>query len=113
MAKIRIENPETQQVGHGRHQIYCPACYEQAKKDDPESPGYWMHRACHTISFPGWTFNGDYESPTIQPSIKFEHPSYGIVCHSYVTSGKIQYLTDCTHGFGGQTLDLLDVPTKE
>ena len=29
--------------------------------------------------------------------------------HSYVTDGRIQYLSDCTHPLAGQTVDLPDV----
>jgi hypothetical protein len=28
------------------------------------------------------------------------------VCHSFVTDGRIQFLTDCTHAFAGRTVDL-------
>ncbi|MNJ76318.1 hypothetical protein D3C77_735750 [compost metagenome] len=28
------------------------------------------------------------------------------VCHSFVTDGRSQYLTDCTHALAGQTVDL-------
>jgi hypothetical protein len=31
------------------------------------------------------------------------------VCHSFVTDGKIQYLSDCTHAMAGQTVDLLEI----
>jgi hypothetical protein len=79
----------------------------------------------------GWTFNGDYERPTFSPSIlvrnghylpkhnsdpcwctyNAEHPDDPAsfkcgVCHSFVTDGKIQYLSDCTHELAGQTIVL-------
>jgi hypothetical protein len=81
-----------------------------------------------------WTFNGDYEKPTFTPSIlvrgtkftekgeedyeawhdagspKREEPfdHFQTICHFFVTEGKIQYLSDCTHKLAGQTVDLLD-----
>jgi len=60
-----------------------------------------------------WTFNDDYEFPTFTPSMLSRHQksddSEKVVCHSFVTDGKIQYLSDCTHKFAGQTLDLEDI----
>lgn len=82
---------------------------------------------------PCWGYNGDPVKPTFTPSIlvrgveltekgradraawveagmpesvmaKFEtRPS---VCHSFVTDGQIQFLSDCTHGLAGQTVPL-------
>ena len=64
---------------------------------------------------PNWTWNGSVDAPTVRPSVltkggtevngKYvEH-----VCHSWINDGKVQFLTDCTHEFAGQTIDLLDV----
>jgi hypothetical protein len=81
----------------------------------------------------GWGYNGDPARPTFTPSIlvrsghhvpghknqcwcKFneelvsrgEEPS-GFscrICHSFVTNGRIQFLSDCTHALAGQTVDL-------
>lgn len=80
-----------------------------------------------------WEFNGDLEKPTFSPSIlvksghympdhkgdcwckfnenqlnKGEKPSEFkcVVCHSFVTDGKIQFLSDCTHAMAGQTIEL-------
>lgn len=71
----------------------------------------------------GWGFNGDLERPTFTPSVLvggvqwapgegFHKPNHGvapgerIVCHSFVTDGRIQFLGDCTHALAGQTVDL-------
>lgn len=59
-----------------------------------------------------WTFNGDCDKPTFQPSILVRAPDpdapgqYVRVCHSFVTNGRIQFLSDCTHALSGQTVDL-------
>jgi hypothetical protein len=34
------------------------------------------------------------------------------VCHSFVTDGRIQYLSDCTHAMAGQTKELADWPAE-
>ena len=79
-----------------------------------------------------WAWNGNTEHPTISPSIlvqgtgltdkgnrdmeewrdsgypKRDQPfdSVATVCHSYVTHGQIQFMTDSTHELAGQTVDL-------
>jgi len=59
-----------------------------------------------------WEWNGSIERPTITPSIMvngdLSHPARPR-CHSYVTDGKIQYLSDCTHSLAGQTVELEDI----
>lgn len=66
---------------------------------------------------PNWTWNGSTEAPTVKPSILtrgggrlHKNGEYvESVCHSFVNDGKVQFLSDCTHEFAGQTMDLLDV----
>ena len=56
-----------------------------------------------------WTFNGDEEKPTLNPSILVRHGADNSICHSFVTDGKIQFLGDCSHKLAGQTVDLPEV----
>jgi hypothetical protein len=63
---------------------------------------------------PVWTFNGDEEKPTFSPSILVSStsPKDGkiyIKCHSFVTDGKIQFLSDSAHALAGQTVELPEV----
>ena len=55
-----------------------------------------------------WGFNGNLDAPTFTPSLMVNqgHPSQ---CHSFITDGKIQFLSDCNHSLAGQTVDLLPV----
>jgi hypothetical protein len=61
-----------------------------------------------------WTWNGDLERPTLRPSV-LSKVTYSIpeknplICHSFINEGKVQFLSDCTHKYAGQTLDLLEV----
>ncbi len=81
---------------------------------------------------PRWAWNNNVEKPTFAPSIlvrgialtnkgnrdmevwrdsccpKRDQPfeSVETICHSYVTHGQIQFLTDSTHELAGQTVDL-------
>lgn len=88
--------------------FYCEGCKENHYIDDK------------------WDFNGDFEKPTIAPSVlvrgveritdeEFDLLAFGahieprpFVCHSFVTDGKVQYLNDCTHHLAGQTVELKD-----
>jgi len=55
-----------------------------------------------------WTFNGDFEKPTFTPSMLVNKDEPNGRCHSFVTDGKIQYLSDCFHQYAGKTLELED-----
>ena len=60
-----------------------------------------------------WTFNGDFEKPTFEPSMlvqyPVENPETGHVLeHFFVKDGKIQYLQDCHHHMAGHTVDMID-----
>lgn len=100
--------------------FWCPGCkeYHAIHIDRPEHPV--------------WGFNGNYEDPTFTPSILVKSGHYAAhakgddcwcnwaekhpdepapfkccICHSFVTDGKIQYLSDCTHALAGQTVDMI------
>ena len=97
-----------------RVHFWCPGCDE-------------AH--CVTIGSEGWTFNNSSERPTFTPSVKVTKNLYGpnkesfrkyngpfpcetteVICHSYVTDGKIQFLNDCYHDMVGQTVELPEWP---
>lgn len=75
-----------------RRQVYGPAC-------DPNGRAK------------GVGFNGNYEIPTLSPSILSQWPDGTMthICHHFVKDGQIQYLSDCTHALAGQTMDLPDI----
>jgi hypothetical protein len=81
---------------HAGYIIYCPAC-----------KGY------HHLDT-RWTFNGNLDRPTFQPSLlvngraNFENPAVPR-CHSFITDGRIQFLSDCTHEMAGKTVELPEV----
>lgn len=84
----------------------CPGCddWHVVNVDSPDRPR--------------WTWNGSAERPTFQPSvlvrtgaavdpsIVWEEGDPPLVCHSFVTDGRIQFLSDCTHALAGQAVDL-------
>lgn len=96
-----------------------------------DCPGCQMSHVVYTDDYLGsyparWSWNGDAERPTFSPSILVlysrweppasqENPNPGQqievehVCHSFVTDGRIQYLSDCTHELAGKTVELPDI----
>lgn len=109
--------------GDYRLMFRCPGCME------------WHTIQHNAPSKVNWDFNEDYDKPTISPSILvtgneltdkgrselalWQSAGYPktdssfetapIVCHSYITDGKIQFLNDCTHELSGQTVDLPEI----
>jgi len=75
-----------------------------------------------------WGYNCNPDAPTFTPSILVQgtqpitNDEHGrimagekiqprpMVCHSFVTDGQIQFLSDCTHPFAGQTLPMAQLP---
>jgi hypothetical protein len=103
--------------------IFCPGCESHHV--------VWIKNP----DGPVWRFNKDLNAPTFHPSlhIKTGHHVTGSpaaqceyciedaadgeplgslcsVCHSIITDGRIQFLTDCTHALAGQTVDLPELP---
>lgn len=66
---------------------------------------------------PNWTWNGSIEAPTLRPSVltRWEagdgngNPGPNIVCHSWVTDGMVEFLSDSTHSLAGQTVELANI----
>jgi hypothetical protein len=79
----------------------CPGCkcgHQVVVRGDPNEHPLW-----------GW--NGSMDKPTFTPSILVNRGSMNPavpVCHSFVTDGRIQFLSDSTHELAGQTVDLPD-----
>jgi len=95
MAKIKgVNNTDGSHYGW---RFDCPGCNEP-----------------HVLT--GWTFNNNQESPTFSPSVLVQYNGVDADnggpasrCHSYVTDGRIQFLSDSTHNLSGQTVDLPDI----
>ena len=56
----------------------------------------------------GWQWNGDFEKPTVTPSILIKIGN--TVSHLFIRDGKIRYMLDCTHPMAGVTVDMVDFP---
>lgn len=55
-----------------------------------------------------WTFNGNFDKPTLTPSVKHTWGA-GRVCHYFISDGRIEYCGDCSHRLSGQAVDLTEV----
>lgn len=79
------------ETAHGTWEFMCPGC-----------------KTTHEIN-QGWKFDRDMVRPTITPSVKVSGVAGEVgaprdtVCHSFVTAGQIQFLSDCTHTLAGTT----------
>jgi hypothetical protein len=109
-------SPILAHVEPGMVEFRCPGC-----------------RHTHAINItpdagrPCWTYNGNPDAPTFNPSILVrgkqtvqddnyewtgewvtgpDGKALDLVCHSFVVDGRIQYLGDCTHALANQTIDL-------
>lgn len=105
MAKIKIVRP-------GYMAFKCPGCGDT-----------------HEIPCDRWQFNGSVDKPTFRPSLLVTSGHYctgakgdacwctyeGLApfhcyrCHSFITEGKIQFLSDCSHSLAGQTVDMEEI----
>jgi hypothetical protein len=111
MAKARIWGNWPPENEKGNVAIYCPGCktHHVIATKAPQSNGAV------------WNFNSDMYSPTFSPSLLIRTGSYAVpgfidpegitpvICHSFITNGKIQFLGDCTHALKNQTVDLPEV----
>jgi len=104
-----------------------------------DCPGCGTRHAVNTVGPQAWSFNGDFERPTLSPSVLVRRGHYAnpdgqpgncacdfqqrfpneapwpwpcTRCHSFVREGRIQFLEDCTHALKGQTVDLPDCSEK-
>lgn len=65
------------------------------------------------VKTPVWQWDGDLEAPTITPSIltQWGNETSGIhICHSFLTQGIFNYLSNCTHSFANQQIPIPDLP---
>jgi hypothetical protein len=85
---------------HGELGFYCPGCKQEHFIFDNETDSEASRGYC-------WGFNKDFEKPTITPSVLVQWPNHA--CHSFITDGKIQFLSDCTHELAGKTVELKDI----
>lgn len=53
-----------------------------------------------------WKWDMDYDYPTVGPSVLHQSRS-GEKCHSFISRGVIEYLSDSTHSMSGTKVDMI------
>lgn len=92
--------------------IYLPPDSAETPRIEGAPLQYWFHcpgcQCDHAFTVGGshWTWNGSFDAPTFQPSLLCTKNDPACRCHSFVTHGRIQFLSDCWHSLAGQTVDL-------
>jgi hypothetical protein len=97
-------------VWHGSHRV-----------DDSTVVGWSFHcpgcGRAHVFYVQGklvWTFNGDHDRPTFEPSLLNRCPPHVDpkmrVCHLTLTAGVLTFHPDCTHDLAGQSVPLPESP---
>jgi Family of unknown function (DUF6527) len=86
----------------GGYAHWCPGCeggHVIMTQSEPDFPG------------PSWTFDGNFESPTFNPSVKigYKRPD-AACCHYYLHEGVLKYCGDSTHKLAGKNVPLPDWP---
>jgi len=102
MAKIEIVGPqkgESELWISPDYTFFCPGCNCDH--------GVWTSKKNKLGAI--WSFNGNMDKPTFSPSLLISSPGRNYCCHSFVTDGKIQFLSDCTHKLAGQTVELPEI----
>lgn len=85
----------------------CPGC----RDDGDQSSGLNILPVNTQATSPAWTWDGNLEAPTIEPSIHtLSGPGMTKVCHSFLRSGAFQFLGDCTHQYANQVVPMPDLP---
>jgi hypothetical protein len=121
---MKAKHNETWDGKTGVYTVYCPGCKSQHLIPTHQGQSIFSSGAT-------WSFNGDVDKPTFSPSVFIktghyaegksktdcwacnnEHLDLCVVCHSFITNGKIQYLSDCTHHLAGQTVELSELDER-
>ncbi len=115
-----MSRPVLKAEADGRLTFWCPACRDSHTVAAGDGSG------------PRWKWNGRTDLPTFEPSVlvraghytdrghqacwctfyKENPPKPGervfkcYRCHSFVTDGKIHFLSDCSHDMKGQTVPI-------
>jgi hypothetical protein len=88
----------------------------------------------------GWAWNGNADKPTFTPSVlvRSGHHATGFtgscwctynaeqvakglepsgytcnICHTFITDGMVQFLSDCTHHLAGKTVPMAPMPSRK
>jgi len=94
VAKVYLMDKE-----RGLYVFECPGCgYNHSYGTKP-------YTDTHGRQHPVWSFNGDVDQPTFNPSLLVNAGMPEKRCHLFLKDGMIQFLSDCYHELAGQTVE--------
>lgn len=105
--KTTLRNVDDHGVKYTSLMFVCPGCV--AGGPEGYQGIHLLPVNCSDVKNPSWEFNGDLEKPTLSPSI-LTKGGYVEVCHSFLTDGVFEFLTDSTHPLAGQKVPIPDLP---
>lgn len=89
--------------------LWCPGC-ERIGSGDTKYGGLHMIPVLgNTRTLPRWDWNGDLVKVTLYPSM-LTRGSGDFICHSFLRDGVWDFLTDSTHQYAGQKVDMRPLP---
>lgn len=108
MPRIQKQEPTNQAgepLGYTDWIFWCPGCKQLHSYRTKNPPG---------VAHPCWSFNGNEERPTFEPSLLYYTSAPGggrnVLCHLFLRDGQLQFLSDCPHHLMGQTVPLPELP---
>lgn len=121
---MKIKQLEERWWGIGVYSFKCPGCgLEHIIYTNPANPSPYKGNPC-------WGFDGNMDTPSFSPSImvrtgkyveglnpeQIEHclaleaeGHFGLICHSTVIQGMINFISDCTHAYVNQSMPLPEI----
>jgi Family of unknown function (DUF6527) len=89
--------------GHQHYYFYCPGCrcMQFFNVGAPNSNGA------------KWAFDGNFESPTFTPSLRYIGGPTGTICHVILTNGILNFCGDNPHDHNNKKVPLPVIPQNE
>lgn len=104
LTRVRhMTGPDGECAGLSVH-LWCPGCQHL------HGPAFRCPEHGGPESGPVWDGDPHSDPFTMSPSLLVGIPGSDDVCHSFVVSGRWQFLGDCTHALAGQQVPVEPLP---
>lgn len=101
--KAQIRNVDDHGVSYQTLAFVCPGCASVG------GSGLHLLPVNTTEHSPSWDWDGNLERPTVEPSI-LTGGGQPFTCHSFLRNGVFEFLSDSTHRYAGQSVEIPDLP---
>jgi hypothetical protein len=99
--KSQLRNVTDGDIRYTALMFVCPGCEKLG------GSGLHMLPVNSPQTSPSWGWNENLEKPTLTPSILTKYDDR--VCHSFLTDGVFEFLSDCSHELAGQKVEIPDL----